>query len=101
MYTELLYHLCRLFGSQVKSASSYWIITHVNFTSIFNRTCEASDYEYWNMSDGVNNQSLNYVYNVNGCDSVLKTSSACWVKLGLLNVANLKCAVGIVDNMNE
>ena len=54
-------YVYRLFGSEERFASSDWIVTHVNFTSIFNRTCEASDYEYWNMSDGVNNQSLNYV----------------------------------------
>ena len=33
--------------------------------------------------------------------SVLGISSACWVRLGLLNVASLVYVVGIVDNMND
>ena len=34
-------------------------------------------------------------------NSALGTSNACWVRLGLLNVADLVYAVGIVDNMSD
>ena len=54
---KLFYHMYirRLFGTSSRSVSSDWIITHVNFTSVFARTCESSDYENWTVSDGVNN----------------------------------------------
>ena len=41
----------RLFSEGEDSRS--WIITHVNFTSIFLRTCEPLDYYDWTVSDGV------------------------------------------------
>ena len=101
-FIELLYHMCRLFGTSLQNS---WVVILVNFTSIFLRTCETSDYENWTVSDGVNTIlfflhmciHINVIY----FDSVLGTSSACWERLGLLNVASLVCVVGIVDNMNE
>ena len=51
---KLLYHMYRLFGTRTQSSSSDWIVTHVNFTSVFIRTCELSDYENWTVSDEVN-----------------------------------------------
>ena len=48
----ILYHLNRVFGHP-SNATSSWIITHINFTSIFYRSCEDSDYYYWTVSDGV------------------------------------------------
>ena len=46
-------HIRRLLGTNSRLSFSPWIITHVNFTSIFLRTCEASDYYQWTVSDGV------------------------------------------------
>ena len=55
--TQLLsYHIisfvCRLFSEGEDSRN--WIVIHVNFTSIFPRTCDgASDYYQWTVSDMV------------------------------------------------
>ena len=49
----IAYHLLnRVFGHPSDARSS-WIITHINFTSIFLHSCEQSDYYYWTVSDGV------------------------------------------------
>ena len=49
---QLLYHVyCRLFSEA--DTSPHWIVTHVNFTAIFPRTCGPSDYYQWTVSDGV------------------------------------------------
>ena len=45
--------LYRLFGSESQITSTDWIITHVNFSSVFPRTCGTSDYYQWTVSDGV------------------------------------------------
>ena len=91
----------RLFGTRTQSSFSNWIVTHINFTSVFIRTCESSDYENWTVSDGVNNLWSIILKVTLFCDSVLGISSACWVRLRLLSVAGLVYVVGIVDNMNE
>ena len=52
----------RLFGTH-RNARAAWIITHINFSLIFLRTCGPSDYYNWTVSDEV---SYIYVhYNVN------------------------------------
>ena len=43
----------RLFGTESQTTSADWIVTHINFTSIFPRTCGASDYHQWVVSDQV------------------------------------------------
>ena len=49
-----LNYIHRLFGTRFRSSSSNWIVFPINFTNIFLRTCEASDYSNWTVSDGVN-----------------------------------------------
>ena len=51
-YYNYCMYFNRVFGHPRDSRSS-WIITHINFTSIFHHSCEESDYYYWTVSDGV------------------------------------------------
>ena len=62
-------HTCRLFGTRSSEMRSDWIVIHVNFTAIFLRTCEASDYYPWTVSDGVS--PCVYVVDTATCDQVV------------------------------
>ena len=46
--------VCRLFGTTSLTRSTSWIVSNINFTSIFPYKCQASDYYHWTVSDGVN-----------------------------------------------
>ena len=51
-YWTIISFVCRLFSASDDSPD--WIVIHVNFTSIFSRTCDGtSDYYQWTVSDGV------------------------------------------------
>ena len=48
-----LIFVCRLFGKSSLTRRTSWIVSHINFTSIFPYKCQASDYYHWTVSDGV------------------------------------------------
>ena len=46
-------HIHRLIGVSYTSTSDYWVAVHIDFTSVFTRTCQSLDYYNWIVSDGV------------------------------------------------
>ena len=61
VYVCMYVHFCRLFNEN--NSSRQWIVTHINFTSIFSHTCEDSDYYEWHVSNGVINFISTGAYN--------------------------------------
>jgi len=58
----LNFSMCRLFGTRSSFRGFYWVVTRINFTSIFPRTCGALDYYNWIVSNRVSKLIFKSVY---------------------------------------